>query len=265
MNVVNPFPFLPDVVPLVLSSLPDHIMQLVCAYIIDLPLIFKKSCIVEDGFFEMQDQVLRLRCQSNIVDRSVFCTDLTYVQRCNRWHLCEMKLNCQDFWPLETTFWNLKVINSMYDIMFLPYEDNVYSITCLTELRLSLLNSISDIPGRDKMIAHLENALVFTTNRHLRVLLDFKNKFEWGFFGTSSAVAILEYLDVYNVHSHCQNLCTKYILDDIENMSLWERRINDRDSKKLYMNGKYVTNCLDNMAYEELTEIAFVYKPVLRL
>lgn len=264
------FRFLPKIIGDTLNYyVPEGIMAFIVSYIIDIPLILQKSRIVKTERYLRENAILVLSGRPFEDERVVLCNELIMCIHCDQNHNCYTKFNCFEFCIKEKTFWNLSIIKWMYDVFYSPQNDeSLRDYVCLAEIKLALLESISDIPEKNKMVEELNKGLALKVLENYRNLQFFEDKYKWGYFGTPTAILIQEHI---NEDDHFMYIWAKYhnpFMTESNYFSLWERRIYNRDNRVLYFASSPTSTPVGEFtlaAHKELHDAAFGYRPKLRL
>ena len=246
---MNIFHFLPQSMIGLWRILPQSIMHDIVSYMIDIPLIIKKNRIMIVGCIQKYRESYVL-CDEN----GDFCADLITTFNDNRhnipsFHSCN-SADCHKFKFPEPTIWNASVLPKMGKVWFystdLDGEDgDLNYLICLAELKIAFLESIQGfVPGKEERMTYLHELIEEMKYNQYFDLVNFHNKYDWGFFGTSSAIAIQEYL-----HSHKECVVLAFYPDEI---TLWQERIHKKD--ELFINPKYECQNINSHVFQELTE-----------
>ena len=133
----------------------------------------------------------------------------------------------------DATLWNLKLIKNMFDFLF-ESKTYTYDTVVLHETKIAILASFKRKDHKYRMMLnHLNDSLhqiIKGKNYHSWYGLD---KYQYGYFGTSSAVVILQHIE--DVDNDLIEQGYKFGIEHRESHlnTLWRNRIYSRHSAQL--------------------------------
>ena len=236
-------------------NVPDAVCEIIASYMLGIYYIRYEAGLINDYKYS----IVTAEKEKSVVTRIMTCKGFLWaIPRMGFYHMgytscinesCRIVLSVEQI-P-DATLWNLKLINNMFDFLFESNSSPTYDTVVLHETKIAMLAQENLLLNEDHkyrmMLTHLYDSLhqvIKGKNYHSWYGLD---KYQYGYFGTSSAVVILQHIEDVDNDLIEQGYKFRSHLN-----TLWRNRIYSRHSAQL----NHVV--LNLMAYAQFSSLVAV-------
>ena len=147
---------------------------------------------------------------------------------------CEVTVNLTSNFE-EMTLWNLKLLSNMFDLLFEANTSTTYDNSVLHEIKIAMC-CLAESYRRTKlnnMFHHLQDSLFQITRGKQNSMWYGADKYTYGYFGTPTAVIILQHIEDINNDMFDQGYKFGQSYTESHRCTLWRNRIYSRQSANL--------------------------------